>query len=193
MRPDNLNIFDLDGTLIKVNSFKEINKQLIFILLRKFQFYPIIKLLVWYFIRKLRIVSHLEFKQYAVNIFEKTLAEKEKRNIVKHVLDENINQPVYDLMLKADNCLISTAAPFAYVSRMCFRKDVIIISSLDPQNSFPDPSNFGAGKVTNIKNYFKGDDIRIVNFYTDSMDDQALIELSVNAFILVNDCLVRVN
>ena len=29
MQPDNLNVFDFDGTLIKVNSFKEISKKLV--------------------------------------------------------------------------------------------------------------------------------------------------------------------
>lgn len=192
MQPDNLNVFDLDGTLIKVNSFKEISKKLVITLLKKRKVIPLLNLIRRYLVRKLCVIKHLKFKQQVVDIFEKELTEDEKRNIVQAVLSNNINSDVFEQMLKADNCVISTTAPFAFVSRMSFKKDVVVISSLDHSNGFPEPANFGPGKVENLKFYFKDKNVRVSNSYTDSVDDQELIDFSVNAFMVKNGCLTKV-
>ncbi|MCK4627476.1 MAG: hypothetical protein KAT56_00660 [Sedimentisphaerales bacterium] len=192
MQPDSLNVFDLDGTLIRVNSFKEISKVLVRTLFRSFKIIALGKLTIWYIIRKLHIVTHLQFKQRVVDIFENSLDETKKRAIVQRIFNNNINHLVFDLMLKAKNCIISTASPYVYTSRMDFRNNIVVISSLEPQNNMPDPANFGAGKIENIRAYFDGKDFRVVNFYTDSDDDQALIDFSVNAFIFRNDRLIKI-
>ena len=187
MQPDSLNVFDLDGTLIRVNSFKEISKKLAFTLLRKIQIAAFLKLLIWYLIRKLHIIPHLHFKRRMVDIFEKYLSAEEKQSIVHSIFDMNINKNVFDLMQQADNCIISTSAPYAYTSRMCFnKKDLVVISSLTPFGDLPDGANFGEGKVKNIRAYFNGENIRIVNFYTDCNDDQPMIDISVNAYMVNN-------
>jgi hypothetical protein len=190
MQTDDLNVFDLDGTLIKVNSFKEISKKLVVMLLKKYRIVSLLNLTVWYLIRKLGLIKHLTFKQHVVGIFENTLTEEEKQNIAQATLSNNINNDVFERMLNADNCVISTTAPAAFVSRMPFKDNVVVISSLD--NDFPDPSNFGPGKVRNLKHYFQNKDIRVSNFYTDSTDDQALIDFSINAFMVKNGCLAKI-
>ncbi|MGB2809072.1 MAG: hypothetical protein WBC22_15115 [Sedimentisphaerales bacterium] len=192
MQPDNLNVFDLDGTLIKVNSFKEVSKKLVTTLLKKWEFISLLNLISWYLIRKLNFIKHLKFKQRVVDVFEKKLTEEEKRNIVQAVLSNNINKDVFECMLKADNCVISTSAPFSFVSRMPFKKNLAIISSLDCNNGFPDPANFGLGKVENLKFYFKDKNVRVSNSYTDSVDDKELRDFSVNAFMVKNGCLTKV-
>jgi len=192
MQLDNLNVFDLDGTLIKVNSFKEISKKLAFTLLRKMQIAAFLKLLIWYIIRKLHIITHLYFKRRIVDIFEKYLTEEEKQSLVRLIFDKNINKNVFDLMQQANNCIISTSAPYAYTSRMGFSNDVTVISSLMPFGNLPDVANFGEGKVRNIVAYFNGKDIRVVNFYTDCSDDQPMIDLSVNAYIVKNGIPVKI-
>jgi phosphoserine phosphatase len=184
MQPENLNVFDFDGTLINVNSFKEISKKFSLVLLRKLQVVALFRLIRWYIIRKLNLIPHLQFKQQVVNIFEEALSEKEKRNITQAVFDSNINENVFELMLNTDNCIISTAAPYAYVSRISFAKVVVVLTSLAPHNNLPDPANYGSGKVENIKAYFMGEDIRVTNFYTDSVDDQAMVEFSQNAYMV---------
>jgi len=193
MRLENLDVFDFDGTLIKVNSFRETTKRLSIALLKNFQITPLLTMTIWYIIRKCGIIPHLKFKQHIVNIFEKSLTEEEKKGICQAVFDDNVNQAVLELMVNSDNCIICTAAPFAYISRVSFNKDVPVISSLDPENRFPDISNFGPGKIENLKAYFKEKDVRVVNFYTDNTrDDQALIDFSTNAFIVEGDCVMKV-
>lgn len=193
MRLENLNVFDFDGTLIKVNSFREITKRLSIILLKNVRTIPLLAISTWYMLRKCGIIPHLKFKQHIVNIFEKSLTEEEKKGICQAVFDDNVNQAVLELMVNSDNCIICTAAPFAYISRVSFNKHVPIISSLDPENRFPDISNFGAGKIKNLKAFFKGKDIQVENFFTDSnKDDQALIDFSVNAFVVKGSRIIKV-
>lgn len=192
MHPDNLNVFDLDGTLIKVNSFRKVTICLIITLLKRSHVSGVLKLISWYVIRKLGLLSHLEFKRNVVNIFEMLLPEKEKVDIVQEVFNRHLNKQMISLMLKAENCIISSAAPYAYVSRMSFKDDAVIISSLDPENDWPDPGNSGPGKIENIRKYFDGFGIRVSKFYTDSRDDQALIDFSDTAFIVKKDRLVKV-
>jgi len=141
MQPKNLNVFDLDGTLIKVNSFKEISKKLVIILLKKCELISLSSLIAWYLFRKLGLIEHLKFKQRIVDIFEKKLIEEEKQSIVQAVLYDNINKDVFERMLRADNCVISTSSPFSFVSRMQFNKNMVVISSLDCNHSFPDKSD----------------------------------------------------
>lgn len=192
MQPDNLNVFDLDGTLIKVNSFKEVSKKLVITLIKKYKFISLSHLIIWYLIRKLGFVEHLKFKQKVVDIFEGNLTEEEKVNIIQTLLDDNINKKIFEEMLKAENCVISTASPFAFASRMSFKPDTILISSLDSKNNFPDPANFGPGKVENLKFYFQNNNVRVSNFYTDSDDDQDLIDFSVNVFMVKEDSLIKI-
>jgi len=193
MQPDNLNVFDFDGTLIKVNSFKEITKIFSLKLLRKFRIMSFWLLATWYIFRRLGIMSHFEFKRRVVDIFEKSLTEDEKQNISQKVFDENVNEVVFERMLKLDNCFVCTASPFSYVSRISFKKkDVVVIGSLCPGNFFPDPANFGMGKVENIKAHFKGSKIRIMNLYTDSEDDKPLLDIAVNAFLCKKGNIVKV-
>ncbi|MCK4814257.1 hypothetical protein KA005_00690, partial [bacterium] len=132
MLPENITVFDFDGTLIKVNSFREISKRLSITLLKKLQVAPLMAIITWYILRKFRIISHFKFKQHVVKIFEKSLTEQEKKCISQAVFDDNVNKAVFEQMLNLENCIICTAAPFAYVSRVSFNKFVPIISSLEP-------------------------------------------------------------
>jgi hypothetical protein len=193
MQSDNLNVFDFDGTLVTINSFREINKRFLITLVAKFKIMFFIKIATLYVIRKCGVISHLAFKQQVVNIFERALTEQEKKHICQAVFDEYVNPSVFQRMIDMDNCIICTTGPFAYMSRLSFGKKVPIISSLDSVNSFPDKGNFGPAKAVNLKAYFKGKDVRVTNFFTDnSIDDYALIDLCQNAFIVEGDTIKKI-
>lgn len=193
MQSDKLNVFDYDGTLITINSFKAVNKRFILLLLRKFKIATISYVLMWYFIRKLGLTSHINFKRKIVASFEKSLTEQQKHDIVQTVFNKNLNTHIYNLMLDSENTVISTASPFAYASRIDFGKEnVVVISSLHPSSSIPDKTNYGLGKITNIRSYFAPESVRIDNFYTDSYDDQELIDFSDNAFLVKGDSSTKI-
>lgn len=192
MRSENLDVFDFDGTLINVNSFKEINKKLLLRLFCKIKLMYFMKLSFWYLIRKAGIISHLDFKKKAVDVFENSLLEDEKKELVQNVVDLNLNLEVYEALRLSDNCIISTSAPHSYISRMKIKSDAIIISSLEPGDTYPDQANFGHGKIDNIKAYFKGHGISVLNTYTDSEDDRPLIDYSENAFFVQNGKMTKI-
>lgn len=192
MRSENLNIFDFDGTIIRVNSFREINKRLLIRLLGKFKLIFFLRLSFWYLIRKAGVISHLAFKKKAVEIFESSLVEDEKIELVKIVVEKNLNQKVYEVMCQSDNCIVSTSAPYAYVSRIKLNLGDVVISSLGAKSSYPDQSNFGNGKIDNIKAFFEGQEISILNVYTDSEDDRPLIDYSDNAFWVNNGEITKI-
>jgi len=184
MQAKGLNVFDFDGTLIRVNSFKEVNRRLLLKLIRHRRIGGAACLVFWYFVRKAGIMSHLSFKKKAVALFEHALSEGEKTALVQGVFEENLNKNVYAIMNAASNCIVSTSAPFAYMSRLSFGADVMVICSLHPDASLPDPANFGAGKCENIGARLKGQEINVVNVYTDSFDDQPLIDCAENAYLV---------
>jgi len=180
---DAIDVFDLDGTLIKANSFREITKRTMLVLLKHFKLIPAFALIGSYILRRTRIWSHIVFAKCAVNIFEKGLTEEEKREICQTVFDENVNDSVLERILASKCSVICTASPYPYVSRMSFGKDITVISALDPRGFFPDIANIGDGKVKNLIAYFGRNKICVANLYTDSFDDQPLINLAENAFM----------
>jgi hypothetical protein len=192
MRPDSLNVFDFDGTLIRCNCFREISRDFLAALLKKCNLMTFLNVIIWFILRKFGIISHFVFKRHVVGIFEKALSEPIRKDICQSVFDNNVNRTIFDRMINSDNCIICTTAPFAYISRIYFGKDIPFISALDPQNRFPDATNFGEAKVVNLKAYFKNENIHVVNFFTDNeIDDRPLINLAVNAFVVKNDRLMK--
>lgn len=193
MQPENLDVFDFDGTLIRVNSFREITKRFSIVLMKKVQIAHLFALSFWYVLRKAGIISHIAFKQRVVKVFEESLSEEDKRRICQAVFDDNANKALLKRMADSKNCIICTAAPFAYVSRVSFNKVVPVISSLDPGGRFPNAANSGVGKIENLKAYFKEEGVCVINFFTDSVtDDRALIDLAVHAFIVNGDDITKV-
>lgn len=193
MQAEKLDVFDFDGTLIKINSFREITKRFSIMLVKKIQIVPVLKLIFWYFLRRIRILSHLGFKRRVVKVFEDSLSEQEKLDVCQSVFEDNFNTAVVERMVDSENCIICTASPFAYISRVSFNKVVPVISALDPEGRFPDKANFGPGKIENLNAYFSEKRICVMNFFTDnSDDDQPLIDFAENAFVVKGDYIMKI-
>jgi hypothetical protein len=183
MPPEVIDVFDFDGTVINANSFREITKKTLLLLFKKLRFKPIGVLVGALVLRRTGFLSYNDFKTGAINIFEKELTEEEKRSICKSIFDENVNIRVLERLTASKCGVISTASPYAYISRMSFGKDIAIISAFDPRGLLPDAANLGEGKVKNLVAYFGTDKIRVANFYTDSFEDQPMIDFAENAFM----------
>jgi phosphoserine phosphatase len=181
---DGVNVFDFDGTLIRVNSFWEINKRLLRKLISDGRFSQAVRLTFWYLVRKSGIVSHLFFKKKAVAVFEDALNEQEKTELVRRVFEENVNANVHAILLSTKNCVVSTSAPYAHMSRLDFGPEVKVIAALDPNHSLPDETNWGAGKLRNVRAHLIERGARILSVYTDSLEDQPLIDAADRAYIV---------
>lgn len=183
MPSEGLDVFDFDGTLIRVNSFREITARFLAELLRRGRALTLLKVGGLSVLRKCGLMSHLPYKRRIAELFERTLSERQKRRICQAVFDRYVNRMVYDEFLRRDRCLISTSAPYAYVSRISFGKQVPTLCALEPCGRLPDDSNFGQGKVDNLRAYLKTEDICLDTFFTDNpSDDGPLVNLSKEAF-----------
>ena len=183
MPSDGLDVFDFDGTLIRANSFRVITARFFSELFRRGRALTLLKVGGLSVLRKCGLISHLPYKRRIARLFERTLSERQKRQICQAVFDRYINPAVYEEFLRRDRCLISTAAPYAYISRISFGKPVPTLCALEPCGRLPDESNFGMGKVDNLRAYLKGEDIRLDTFFTDNpSDDGPLVDLSKTAF-----------
>lgn len=185
------NVFDFDGTLIRVNSFREITKRFLIKLLARGRVLAAARIVLLYAARKCRYLDHLAFKKKVVAIFETALPETVKQTLCQSVFDANVNESVYRELLSRDECVISTASPFAYISRVEFSRKVPIISSLDTENVYPDSSNQGRGKVVNLRAHLKAEHFEIGCFFTDNpVDDKPLADVS-ETVMLVDDGRLR--
>jgi hypothetical protein len=186
------NVFDFDGTLIRVNSFREITKRLLVTLLARGRVLAATRIVLLYAARKCRCLGHLAFKRRVVAIFETALPETVKQTLCQSVFDAHVNESVYRELLSRDECVISTASPFAYISRVEFSRKVPIISSLDTEDSYPDSSNQGPGKVVNLRAYLKAERFEIGCLFTDDpVDDKPLIDVSETVMLVGDGCLRR--
>lgn len=186
------NVFDFDGTLIRVNSFREITKRFLVRLLSRGRVLTAMRIALLYVARKCRCLDHLTFKREVVGIFEKVLPEADKQALCQSVFDAHVNESVYGQLLSRDECVISTASPFAYISRVALRRDVPIISSLDAENGYPDRANQGRGKVVNLGTYLKAERFEIGCLFTDDpVDDKPLIDVSETVMLVADGRLVR--
>ena len=187
-----LTIFDLDGTLIRVNSFREISKRFILRLLKKGYLFAFVRVLLLYVLRKCGLRSHMNFKKSVVDLFENILSEPEKQCICESVFNTYVNKAVFCVFLNAPAPIVSTASPHAFISRMPLPSHTRIISALHPNDNVPDKSNFGRAKFENLKSYLNINNIRIDAFFTDSLvDDKPLIDISEAVFLVFNGCLER--
>ncbi len=183
-----LNVFDFDGTIIRVNSFREITKRLVRVLLNKGRLPALLELGALYALRRCRLISHLSFKERVVAIFERSLTEPEKKRVCQAAFDVHVNRAVYDRLLSLSNCIICTASPFAYVSRISLAKQVPVICALDPGGRWPDRGNNGRGKAVNLRAFLGREDIHIDCFHTDNpVDDRALVDLAKHTYLVDRD------
>jgi len=183
--PNNeLTVFDLDGTLIGVNSFREISKRSLFKMIGSRQWSSAVALLWHYGLRKAGIHTHLSFKRKIIAIFETTFSEREKDDMASQVFLHYLNSEVYRRFLSTERCIVSTASPYAFVSRMPLKKECRVVSSCQPGQPWPVEDNFKQGKVENLKALLKVDRVQIGCLYTDSEDDRPLMDCSERIYMV---------
>jgi len=191
MQAKDIDVFDFDGTVIAANSFRVITGQFVRALVKQGQFGSLLVLAFWLGLRRLGVASHLLFKKHVVDTFEKALEDRQKQEICQAAFNENVNSRVYEKMLASKNSILSTSAPYAYISNMSFNRDIPMVCALDPNLAYPDQNNFGVGKINNLEVFHGKQSFRIVNVFTDSSDDQPLIDASIHAFMIEHDGCVR--
>ena len=191
--PNNeLTVFDLDGTLIGVNSFREISKRSLFNMIGSGRWSSAVEFLWHYGLRRAGFRTHLEFKRKVIALFETTFNEQEKNEIASQVFLRYLNSEIYRRFLSVEHCILSTASPYAFVSRMPLKRDCTILGSCQPGQPWPAEDNFKRGKVDNLKAFLKVDRLQIGCLYTDSEDDRPLMDCSERVFMVRGDIPIQV-
>lgn len=184
MQDKEIVVFDLDGTLLSVNSFREVSERLLRLLLRQKQWDSFLKIVKGYFLRRLGRWPHLQLKQLVSMAFEQCLPESSKQELVDSVIQSYWNEKVGAVLKQTPNAMVVSASPYSIVSRIQYLREIPSICSLDPRRSYPSQENQGPGKVENLRFYFGQMPFRVMAFYTDSREeDAALIDISEKVYL----------
>jgi len=188
-----LHVFDFDGTLVAVNSFRQIAKDLLEALWRQGRLKVLAGLIGRFLLRKMGLISHLDFKAHVMAVFEASFDESKKQQFVEALIDRHGNHRLFELLESAEDAVVSTASPFSIARRVSWPSEVLLICALDPRASWPCPGNIGEGKVQNLKAAFRGEPFRVVAFYTDDEKvDRPMIDLAEQAYLCRGEDLVRI-
>lgn len=185
-------IVDLDGTLLKVNTFE---KYVYFSLketLMSLKIYIVIEILFFLVIRKLRFISHTKLKYHILlktNVFyDKFLLFK----FVDSLLEDRNNQVIEKIhTFKKDNYFIclSTAAPFNYASIIAnyFKMDACLATPVPISMGQKEwQENIRNNKCNNTLSFLNNNNLTFSVFFTDHYDDIDLLKIRKEKNFLVN-------
>lgn len=110
-------IVDLDGTLIKKNTFHQYMLFIIYILMKKTDVATIISIFYYILCRMLRKIPHSTLKKNVLNLANKKISYKENLIFVEHILKWT-NTRLVKFMKSYENsvCVLATAAPDCYAT-----------------------------------------------------------------------------
>lgn len=189
-----LDVFDFDGTLIRANSFSVICKKMLSSCLNKGSFINVLTILLLYIARRAGYFNHIDFKNKMMLFMSKYFSEKEQQEMIQDIFIKNSNKDILEKLYSATNPIVSTAAPYIYMSKLVFKKPITVISSLSPEDYIVDRTNQGLGKVKNLMSYFKSNELCILNFYTDDLseyEDAAVAKCARTTYIVKNGRIVN--
>lgn len=186
-------VVDLDGTLLRVNTFKE---YIVFSLkeaVKSWQMDIVAALCLWVLLRKCRLIRHEKMKFHILLATLHFMDVSRLQAFVKEWLLPNLNQQVYELcqQYKKDGyyvCL-STAAPKNYVIYL-----VKHLSFVDSYIATPMPDdcriewkeNIRELKCRNTIEWLKSQSVSLHTMITDHYDDLPLLLHPKEQNILVN-------
>lgn len=185
-----IDVFDFDGTLIRVNSFSAICKLMLSLCLTKGLFINALTILILYMARRIGYFNHIQFKIKMMCFMKKYFSEQEQQAMIQGIFIKNSNKDILQKLYSSANPVICTTAPHAYISKLEFEKPITVISSLSPEEYIVDRSNQSTGKVNNLLAYLKSDDLRIANFYTDDLQDDGPVAIHAQTTYLVKNGII---
>jgi len=158
-------VIDLDGTLVRCNSFTEFVK----FLFRRIpsQRLEIIRIV---FLRKLRVISHHEAKERIVAIAQSTLSDADIDEFAEF-LTGYVNPEVMEMAAGAERKILATAAPEIYVRSFVVKMNIPEYTSTRKGHE----ENKGIVKLESIRKMGVtfGEGTLVI---TDHSDDTPLIE-----------------
>lgn len=178
-----LDIYDFDDTIYNGDSTIDFY---LFCLKNKTSLIKYLPVQIWHFIKyKLKLEDKEKFKE-KFYIFFRGIQNID--DYVKEFWNKNNNKIRYDLIKKTENRkYIISASPEFILREVCNTKltDFILIASKVNKNTgkLESKNCYGEEKVKRIKKEIK-EEFEIENFFSDSMSDKYLAELSENSYLV---------
>lgn len=183
-------VVDLDGTLVRINTFKVYIEYVCKVALRKGRL-DICTQLIWnVLLRKSRWISHEVMKYHILRATDRFMTQKRLEFLVDRLL-LNINPDVINLCYKYRKegffILLSTAAPENYASILSERLSLDgICATAIPDKRTGWKENVRSTKCENTISYLKNRDLSLDILITDHYDDIPLLKINKEKNILVS-------
>lgn len=180
-----MTVVDLDGTLLKGNSFRWFTGFVLHRAIRRAPFRWIV-LCGWLLLRMLRLCSHRRLKWEVMKTADRVLSP-EDYNRFAHVMQGHISHTVLAMLPTDSEPVIASAASIEYVAPfvelMGWKR--FVATCRPASGRFRDYTECrGERKVRAIRKLFPGDGISAV--FTDHVDDLPLLLASSGRRILIN-------
>lgn len=181
----NVVVFDFDGTLYQGNSFHDFLKFLTRVYFLKFHWISLFTMLLFIFLRGLKLISHQHMKERIV-LSAQTLLDAHQLNRFVVQMLANLNQTVYQRLqknLQDDSVitLISSAAPCVYMHALAEHLKVNKVHCSYRHDGYW-LENIREQKLIMFSNEFQ--DVNISELYTDHHDDLVLAKLAKQTFLV---------
>ncbi|MCM1139689.1 MAG: haloacid dehalogenase-like hydrolase [Muribaculum sp.] len=184
-------VVDLDGTLLRGNSLREMIKFMLHESLCKFEYGTFIKITVLLSLRKAGLINHRQLKHPIHRISRKWMTKENRLHRFADILNSLINQDVYNLIenirQKGTKVVIATAAPDIYMPHLLARLSYDEYTATPFMTKLTDyEENRGNNKRRNLEALAKIRGWKITHVITDHVDDIPILMLPVRERILVS-------
>lgn len=187
----NIVIVDLDGTLVKCNSFHLWLKYITKYYLAKKRLPDLVMTLVWSFLRYSRIIKHSTLKKHIINLAGR-IDDKVVLDFAR-TLNDCVNGKVKNLLAQcrhSDNTkfVLATAAPYFYVGPFSELHDFDYVIATPGNIASPEwVETIKEEKLKQFYEIFSNDqaEVNVAMLITDHHDDLSLMKISAKT-ILVN-------
>lgn len=179
-------VVDLDGTLIKANSFVLFYRFLFSATLRRWRLLDTGRICAWALLRRMRLISHRRFKWEIMKVADAVLLDGDY-NIFAEELINFINPRVGEYVSAHKDVVLATAASVEYASELARHLGIryCVATERPPSLRFKDYVECrGSEKVRRVSEALP--DCRITEAITDHMDDLPLLLAAYGKQVLVN-------
>lgn len=183
-------VVDLDGTLLRVNTFREYLLFAMKRLLCQMRLFETSRLIWAVTARKMRLMTHSEMKRRALSSSARYLDRRDVEALVDKLL-MTINQDVARLVeqYRAEGCmlLLATAAPALYAGRIADLLDFdCCVATPDVISGKEWHENVGEAKLAAVEECLREKNVSLAVVITDHYDDFPLVNRNDGLNILVN-------
>ncbi len=184
-------VVDLDGTLLRGNSFRLFIRFLAGKLRRERRYASLSRIIALLAARRLRLISHVGMKYPIHSLASRIVTDAELADFTNRILLPAVNVPLLDELkrLKASgHCLLlATAAPDLYVPHLCLHLGFDAWTATPLSSTLKDyAENRGARKRDGALDFARQHGCTIAVVATDHEDDLPLLLLPDLRRLLVN-------